>query len=98
MSSNEFEAAVKFTASGGDGPSLSQTQQLMFYALFKQATKGTQRGKRPGRMQIVKRAKWDAWNKLGNMSQQEARQQYVDMMTKVAPQWRQKAGLAQSAL
>jgi len=35
-------------------------------------------GKRPGMLDMVGRAKYDAWAKLKGTSQDDARQQYVD--------------------
>ena len=42
--------------------------KLEFYALYKQATEGDVSGKRPGMMDFVGRAKFDAWEKLKGMS------------------------------
>ena len=50
------------------------------YALFKQATSGKPTSARPGMMDFVGRAKWDAWNGLGDMSQDEARLAYVKVV------------------
>lgn len=41
---------------------------LKLYGLFKQASIGTCNTKKPGMMDFVGRAKWDAWNKLGDMT------------------------------
>ena len=43
--------------------------KLRLYALFKQATVGVVNTKRPGMTDFVGKAKWDAWNALGSMSQ-----------------------------
>ena len=43
--------------------------KLKLYALFKQATVGQVDSKRPGMTNFVGRAKWDAWNTLGSMTQ-----------------------------
>lgn len=56
------------------------TTMLSLYALFKQATKGDADGKRPGMMQMVARAKWDAWNERKGMSADAAMQAYVDLV------------------
>lgn len=50
------------------------------YALFKQATTGSVTTKRPGMMDFVGRAKWDAWNSLGNMTQEEAQKAYIQLV------------------
>jgi acyl-CoA-binding protein len=53
---------------------------LKLYALYKQATKGDASGKRPGRFDMVGRAKYDAWAKIKGMSIDEAMQAYVDLV------------------
>ena len=53
---------------------------LKLYALFKQATEGDVEGKRPGFTDMVGRAKWDAWEKLKDMSLDDAKQQYIDLI------------------
>lgn len=54
--------------------------KLKMYALFKQATTGSVTTKRPGMMDFVGRAKWDAWNSLGNMTQEEAQKAYIQLV------------------
>lgn len=54
--------------------------KLKMYALFKQATTGSVTTKRPGMMDFVGRAKWDAWNSLGNMTQEEAQKVYIQLV------------------
>ena len=53
---------------------------LKIYALYKQATAGDVDGKRPGFTDMVGRAKWDAWNGIKGTSNEEAMQQYVDLI------------------
>lgn len=53
---------------------------LKIYALFKQASKGDADGERPGFTDMVGRAKWDAWAALQGTSQDEAKQQYIDLI------------------
>jgi Acyl-CoA-binding protein len=38
---------------------------------------------RPAFWEVVKKMKWEAWNKLGNMSQEEAMNNYVEELKKV---------------
>lgn len=54
--------------------------KLKIYALFKQSTSGPVTTKRPGMMDFVGRAKWDAWNAMGNMSQEEAQKAYIQLV------------------
>lgn len=53
---------------------------LKIYALFKQGSSGDVQGERPGMTDFVARAKYDAWANLQGMSQDEAMQQYVDLI------------------
>lgn len=53
---------------------------LRLYALYKQGSSGDVTGKRPGMMDFVGRAKYDAWAGLEGMPQDEAMQVYVDLV------------------
>lgn len=53
---------------------------LKIYALYKQGSIGDNTEKKPGFSDMVARAKWDAWNKLKGTSQEDAMQQYVDLI------------------
>ncbi|XP_067004062.2 acyl-CoA-binding domain-containing protein 5 isoform X2 [Anabrus simplex] len=56
---------------------------LRFYAYFKQATEGPCKASRPAFWEVIKKMKWDAWNKLGNMSREEAMNNYVEELKKI---------------
>ena len=56
---------------------------LKLYALFKQSTSGDASGKRPGMMDFVGRAKYDAWAEIQGMASEEAMQKYVDLINKL---------------
>lgn len=53
---------------------------LKIYALYKQGSTGDNTEKKPGFGDMVARAKWDAWNSLKGTSQEDAMQQYVDLI------------------
>jgi acyl-CoA-binding protein len=53
---------------------------LKIYALFKQAANGDVSGERPGFTDMVGRAKYDAWERLKGTAQEDAMQQYVDLI------------------
>lgn len=53
---------------------------LKLYALYKQATKGDASGKRPGMFDMVGRAKYDAWAAMQGVPQDEAMQQYIQLV------------------
>ena len=73
-----------FETAAQEAQSLSQRPDndtlLKLYALYKQATIGDASGKRPGIFDMVGRAKYDAWAKLSGVPQDEARQQYIDLV------------------
>ncbi|EJL91054.1 acyl-CoA-binding protein [Polaromonas sp. CF318] len=53
---------------------------LKIYALYKQGSSGDNNDKKPGFGDMVARAKWDAWNSLKGTSQDDAMQQYIDLI------------------
>jgi diazepam-binding inhibitor (GABA receptor modulating acyl-CoA-binding protein) len=53
---------------------------LKIYALYKQGASGDATGERPGMTDFVARAKFDAWAALAGTSQDEAKQQYIDLI------------------
>ncbi|KAM8731462.1 acyl-CoA-binding domain-containing protein 5A isoform 2-T2 [Acanthopagrus schlegelii] len=77
-----FDAAVKVIKSlPPDGPfQPSNDMMLKFYSYYKQATVGACNIPRPGFWDAVGKAKWDAWNSLGDMPKEEAMAAYVDEM------------------
>jgi acyl-CoA-binding protein len=50
---------------------------LKLYALYKQGSVGDVSGKRPGFTDFKGRAKYDAWAKLKNTPQDQAKQDYI---------------------
>ena len=56
---------------------------LQLYALFKQGSSGDVSGKKPGMFDFVGVAKYDAWEKLNGLSQDDAMNQYVDLVSKL---------------
>lgn len=79
----QFDQAVN-RVQNADGDFKPSTEvKLEFYALYKQATVGDTDGKRPGMMDFVGRAKYDAWAKLKGASQDQAMQQYIDKLAAV---------------
>ncbi len=61
----------------------SNDDLLFMYAHFKQADVGDVQGKRPGMMDMVGRAKYDAWAKLSGTSTDDAMQAYVDKVNEL---------------
>jgi diazepam-binding inhibitor (GABA receptor modulator, acyl-CoA-binding protein) len=55
----------------------SNDDMLFLYAHFKQASAGDVSGSRPGMMDMVGRAKYDAWAKLKGTSKDDATKKYI---------------------
>jgi acyl-CoA-binding protein len=53
---------------------------LKIYSLFKQASVGDVQGDRPGMMDFVGRAKYDAWAGLKGRTSDQAMQAYIDLI------------------
>jgi diazepam-binding inhibitor (GABA receptor modulating acyl-CoA-binding protein) len=75
---------AQFDQAQADSKNLSERPDnmtlLKIYALYKQASSGDAEGKRPGMTDMVGRAKWDAWDALKGTSQDDAKQQYIDLI------------------
>jgi len=81
----KFDKAVKMIQDlPKEGPyQPNNDEKLKFYSLFKQATVGKVNTKRPGMLDFVGKAKWDAWDALGDMSAEEAMEKYVEEYEKM---------------
>ncbi|MCV0438405.1 MAG: acyl-CoA-binding protein [Hydrogenophaga sp.] len=75
---SRFDAAVANSKNLSERP--DNATLLKIYALYKQATAGDNAEKKPGFGDMVGRAKWDAWNGLKGTGQDDAMQQYVDLI------------------
>ncbi|XP_050558365.1 acyl-CoA-binding domain-containing protein 5 isoform X3 [Spodoptera frugiperda] len=82
---DKFNAAVNVIRSLPKSGSYQPSNELMlrFYSYFKQATEGPCDKPKPGFWDVVNRAKWESWNKLGNMTKEEAMKAYVDELHKI---------------
>ncbi|MCL6618293.1 MAG: acyl-CoA-binding protein [Thermomonas hydrothermalis] len=56
---------------------------LRLYALYKQGSEGDVSGPKPGFFDFVGTAKYEAWAKLKGMPQEQAMQQYIDLVKKL---------------
>ncbi len=56
---------------------------LQLYALYKQGTAGDVQGERPGMMDFVGRAKYDAWAAIQGQTAEQAQQGYVDLVQRL---------------
>ena len=81
------ELNTAFDQAMADSKNLSERPDnatlLKIYALYKQGSVGDNAEKKPGFSDIVARAKWDAWSKLKGTSQDDAMQQYIDLINEL---------------
>jgi acyl-CoA-binding protein len=75
---SRFEIAVRDVQQLPERP--GNAILLNLYALYKQATRGNVSGRRPGMMDFVGRAKYDAWEGLKGVSKDRAMRDYIDQV------------------
>ena len=79
------DSTAAFTQAQADVKTLTKrpsNEDMLFpYAHFKQASDGDVSGSRPGMLDMVGRAKYDAWAKLKGHSADAARKAYIDKVT-----------------
>ena len=56
---------------------------LKMYGLYKQALEGDVTGKRPGRMKVRARYKYDAWASRKGMLREDAMKAYIELIEKL---------------
>lgn len=75
---------TRFEQASQDVTNLSKAPEsdvkLRLYAFYKQSTKGDCTGDRPGMMDFVGRAKYDAWKTLAGISQDDAKEGYIALV------------------
>jgi len=74
----QFDAAVAASKQLPERP--DNMTLLKLYGLYKQGSAGDVEGSRPGFTDMVGRAKFDAWAGLKGTSQDDAQQQYIDLI------------------
>lgn len=74
----KFETAVANSKKLSERP--DNATLLKLYALYKQGTEGDNETKKPGMMDMVGRAKWQAWDEIKGMSTDDAMQEYIDLI------------------
>jgi len=77
----EFDRAAVAAKSLPERP--DDKTMLQLYALFKQGSTGEVQGDKPGFFDFVGVAKYEAWEKLSGTSQDDARQQYAELVRKL---------------
>jgi len=78
---NAFEQAAVAAKSLPERP--DDNTMLQLYALYKQGSAGDVQGDKPGFFDFVGAAKYEAWEKLKGTSEEDARSQYVELITKL---------------
>lgn len=71
----EASEAVKNLSKAPDSETM-----LKLYALFKQSTVGDNAGQRPGMLDFVGKAKYDAWKELDGITPEEAMNRYIALV------------------
>jgi len=56
---------------------------LQLYALYKQGSAGDVSGAKPGFFDFVATAKYEAWKNIKGLSQDDAKNQYIDLVQKL---------------
>jgi acyl-CoA-binding protein len=78
----DFEAAVANSKKLSQRP--DNATLLKIYGLYKQATVGDNTEKKPGFGDMIGRAKWDAWNGMKGIGNDDAKQQYIDLIASLS--------------
>lgn len=76
--SDQFETAAEVAKSLPERP--DNDTLLRLYALYKQGSEGDVKGDKPGFFDFVGVAKYEAWEKLEGLDQNEARTKYVELV------------------
>ncbi|CAG8478483.1 9753_t:CDS:2 [Cetraspora pellucida] len=66
---------------------LSDEIKLKLYGTYKAATIGTCNAPKPSLLDFRGRAKWDSWNELGEISKEDAKQRYIDILEQAKVGW-----------
>lgn len=85
---SRFQEAVENVRNApSDGPyKPSNDEKLRMYALYRQATDGDVQGKRPGMLNVIERAKFDAWAAMKGTPREAAMQHYVEKVEAIRAQ------------
>ncbi|KAK4752760.1 hypothetical protein SAY87_021558 [Trapa incisa] len=88
----DFDVAANFVCSGETNYSLEGSDvKMQLYGLHKVATEGPCREPQPMALKVSARAKWNAWQRLGNMGPDVAMEQYITVLSENVPHWKDTA-------
>jgi len=95
------EGATKQASSGSDGalmaefiaaarrakaaPSATEPERNRLHALYRQGHAGKCNVDRPSGFNFTGKAKWDAWNALGDLDQDDAKRQFIALVGSLVP-------------
>ncbi|KAJ7966546.1 Acyl-CoA-binding domain-containing protein [Quillaja saponaria] len=88
-----FSTASKFVIGAGSGnkddplAGIGNDQKMEFYGLHKVATEGPCHEPQPMALKVSARAKWNAWQRLGDMSPEAAMEKYITLLSDRVPGW-----------
>ncbi|KAL9143842.1 hypothetical protein ABFS82_14G260400 [Erythranthe guttata] len=90
-----FAEAVNYVEYGGKGENRNDDRlakmgsdvQMELYGLHKVAVEGPCHEPQPMALKVSARAKWNAWQRLGSMNQDEAMEKYVTVLSDTIPHW-----------
>jgi acyl-CoA-binding protein len=82
-----FGDATVFVESESNVDRIGSDLKLQLCALHKVATEGPCHESQPMALKVSARAKWNAWKNLGNMSPEEAMEQYINLLSKNIHGW-----------
>lgn len=86
----KFARAMNFVeCKGKEGRLLKGGRDLMMqlYGLEKIAMEGSCHEPQPMALKLSARAKWNAWQRLGNLTREDAMEQYVSLLSDNIPEW-----------
>ncbi|KAL3640319.1 hypothetical protein CASFOL_015287 [Castilleja foliolosa] len=81
-----FGEAVVFVSCKCDR--INEDLKLELYGLSKIALEGPSYGSQPMALKVTARSKWNAWQKLGNLSRETAMEKYIEILSKAIPGWK----------
>lgn len=81
VDADSFERAASAAKSLPERPDNDTLLQL--YALYKQGSVGDVQGEKPGFFDFVGVAKYEAWEELQGLDQEEAKSRYVELVRKL---------------
>ncbi|OXG42941.1 long-chain fatty acid transporter [Cryptococcus neoformans] len=81
----QFNRAVDIVQSLPKGGTIQTTYEdkLWLYSLYKQAIEGDVAVPRPGMLDLLGKAKWDAWNRQKGIDKPQAKRLYVSALVKI---------------